>query len=75
MKNRTKKRKEGFLTPLATPIKKDPTKPIWKHTNEKTVGTAVKQDLSPDLHTLEYAIWGVLENTTNANSHPYTGLF
>ena len=31
--------------------------------------TAIKQDLSPNLNPLDYAIWGVLENNTNATSH------
>ena len=57
-------------------IKKDPTMLIRKHANElkvkKTVRTAIKQDLSPDLNPPDYAIWGVLEkNKTNVNSHPY----
>ena len=39
-------------------IKKDPTTSIRKHANElkvheKTVRTAIKQDLSPDLQTIE----------------------
>ena len=56
-------------------IKKDPTMLILKHTNEskvheKTVRTAIKKDLSPDLNPLDYAIWCVLENKTNATSHP-----
>ena len=42
-----------------------------KHANElkaheKTVRTAIKQDLKPDLNTIDYVIWGVLENKTNA---------
>ena len=40
---------------------------------EKTVKTANKQDLSPDLYLLDYAIWGILENKTNATSHPNIG--
>ena len=72
-----KKRKEGFLNGLATSIK-DPTTSIRKHANElivheKTVRTAIKQDLSPDLNLLDYTIWGVLENKTNATSHPNIG--
>ena len=56
-----KKRKEGFLTALVTVIKKDPTTSIKKHANElkiheKTVSTAIKQDSSPDLSPLDYAI-------------------
>ena len=51
------KKQEGFLTALASPIKKDPTLSIRKHANElkiheKTVWTAIKQDLSPDLKLL-----------------------
>ena len=60
-------------------IKKDPTTLIKKHANElkvleKTVRAAIKQDLSPDLNSLDYAIWGVLDNKTNATSHPNFGL-
>ena len=62
-----KKRKEGFLTALTTAIKKDPTTSIRKH--EKTARTAIKQDLNPDLHLIDYAIWHVLKNKTNATSH------
>ena len=45
-----KERKKGFLTDLATVIKKDPTTLIRKHTNElkineKTLKRAIKQDL------------------------------
>ena len=73
-----KKWKEGFLTALTTAIKKDPTTPIRKHTNElkvyeKTVRTTIEQDLSPDLNLLDYAIWGFLENKTNATSYPNIG--
>ena len=28
--------------------------------------TAIKQDLDPDLNPIDYAIWGVLVNKTNA---------
>ena len=64
-----KKRKEGFLTALATVIKKkDPTTSIRKHANElkvheKTIRTAIKQDLSPDRNPLDYAIWGIFKKT------------
>ena len=56
-------------------VKKDSTTSIRKHTNElkvhkKTVRTAIKQDSSPDLNPLDYAVWNVLENKTNATSHP-----
>ena len=52
---------------------------IRKHANElkvhkKTLRTAIKQDLSPGLNSLHYTIWGVLENKTNATSHPNIGL-
>ena len=74
-----KKRKEGFLTDLAMAIKKDPTTSIKKHHNEfkvheKTVWTAIKQDLSLDLNPFDYAIWGLLENKTNTTSHSNIGL-
>ena len=56
-------------------IKKDPTMSIRKLTNElkvhkKTVRIAIKQDLSPDINPLDYAIWDILENKINAASHP-----
>ena len=59
-------------------IKKDPTTSMRKHINElkvhkKTVRTAIKQDLSPDFNPLDYAIC-ILENKTNATSHPDIGL-
>ena len=41
---------------------------------EKTVRTAIKQDLSPGFKPLDYAVWVVLENKTNAISHPNIGL-
>ena len=58
-------------------IKKKPTISIRKPTNEskvheKIVMTAIKQNLSPDLNPLDYAIWGILENK-NATSHPNIG--
>ena len=73
VEDRTKKWKEVFLTALATLIKKDPTTSIRKHANElkvhdKTVRTAIKQDLSPDLDPLDYALWVVLENKSNATT-------
>ena len=51
---------------------------IRKHANEskvhkKTVKTAIKQDLSPDLNPLDYGIWVILENKTNVNSHSNIG--
>ena len=36
--------------------------------------TAIKQDLSSDLNPFDCAIWGVLENKTNAISHSNIGL-
>ena len=73
-----KKQKEGFLTALPTAFK-DPTTSIRKKAHElkvlkKTVRTAIKQDLSPDLNPLDYATWGILENKTNATSYPNIGL-
>ena len=61
-------------------IKKDPTKSIRKHANElkvheKTVRTAIKQDLSRDLNPFDCTIWGILENKTNATSHSNIGSF
>ena len=41
--------------------------------HKKTVKTADKQDLSPDLNPFDYIIWGVLENQTNITSHPNIG--
>ena len=57
---------------LATAIKKDPTTSIRKHANElkvheKTVRTTIKQDWSPDLILLDYALLGILENKTKYN--------
>ena len=78
MKSRelNKKRKEGFLTALDTA--RVPTTSIGKHANElkvyeKTVRTVIKQDLSRDFNPLDYAMWGVLENKSNATSHPDIG--
>ena len=60
-----KKEWKGFLTTL-TAVIKDSTTSIRNQANElkvhkKTVGTAIKQDLSPDRIPLDYAIRGVLE--------------
>ena len=67
------KQNEGLFTALAMPIKKNPTTSIRKYANElkvheKTVRTAIKQDLSQNL--LDYVIWDVLKNEINATSHP-----
>ena len=72
------KNQKDFLTALAMPIKKDPTTSIRKHANElkdheKKMRIAIKQDLSPDLNPLDYAIRGVLEYKTNPTSHPNIG--
>ena len=40
---------------------------------EKTLRRAIKQNKSQDLNPLNYVIWGVLENKTNATSHPNIG--
>ena len=50
-----KKQKKFFFTAMAMAIKKDPTTSIRKHANElkvheKTVKTAIEQDLSTDLN-------------------------
>ena len=37
--------------------------------------TAIKHDLNPDHNLLNYAIWSVLENKTNATSHPNIDVF
>ena len=47
------------------------TKP-WKISN--IIGISLGPPSSPDLNPLDYAIWGVLENKTNATSHPNIGL-
>ena len=69
-----KKRKEDLLTAPATAMKKDPTTSIRKLANElkvhkKTVSTAIKQDLSPDLNSFDYAIWA-LKKTKNKCNFP-----
>ena len=33
----------------------------------------MKQDLSPDINPFDYAMWGILENKTNATSHQNIG--
>ena len=68
-----KNQKEGFLTALTMVIKKDLTTSIKKHANklkvdDKTVWTAIKQDLSLD--PLDYAVWVFFRN---AISHPNIG--
>ena len=71
-----KKGKEAFLTALTKSMKKDLTKSIGYYElgiHQKTVKTALKQDLSLDHHSLDYALWGILENKTNATSHPNIG--
>ena len=75
MEDWTLNEKKAFLTILNVAIKKDTTMSIRKHANElkvheKTVRTEIKQDIRLDLKLLDYAIWGVLENITNATSHP-----
>ena len=59
------KNEKKALTALAAVIKKDLTAAIRKRDNElkvyeKTLKTAIKQDLSPDLIVYDYAIWVVL---------------
>ena len=77
-KKKKKRGKEGFLNALVTSIMKNPITPIRKHANElkdheKTVRTAIKQNLSLDLYPLDYAIWGILEQKTNVTSYPNIG--
>ena len=77
MEDGTKKRKQGFSTALTFVVKKDPKTSIKKHASElkvhkKTVRTAIKQDLNPQLNPIDTSIWGVLENN-NATSHSNTG--
>ena len=43
----------------------------WKSTRK--LRTRIKKDVNPNLNPLNYAIWGVLENKTNATSHPNIG--
>ena len=40
----------------------------------KSWSIVIKHDLSPDLNSHDYNIWGILENKTNATSHPNIGL-
>ena len=56
-------------------FKKGLTTSIRKHANKlkvhkKTVRTVIKQDLSSDFNPPDYAMWSILENKTNATSHP-----
>ena len=37
------------------------------------IGVSLWPPSSPDLNPLDYAIWGVLENKTNATSNPNIG--
>ena len=37
------------------------------------IGVSLWSPSSPDYNTLNYAVWGVLENKTNATSHPNNG--
>ena len=74
-----KKTKEGFLTAIATVIKKDPTTRIRKNATElkvydKTVRTAIKWDLRPNPNPIVYAMCGVTESQTGATSHLNIGL-
>ena len=50
--------------------KKDPTASIRKHTNElKVHEKTVRIVFKWDLNSLDYAIWGILENKTNPTTH------
>ena len=78
LKKKKKKKKRRLLIILATVINKDLKTSIRKHANElrvyeKTVRASTKQDLIPNFNSLDYAIWGILENKTKKNkknSHP-----
>ena len=64
VEQKKKKRKRGLLIALATVIKKNLTTSIRKHANvlkvqEKTVRTAIKQDLSSDCNPLDHSIGGI----------------
>ena len=59
------------------PKRMTPTTSIRKQANElkfneKTMRAKIK-DSNPDLTPFDYAILGVLENKTNATSHPNIG--
>ena len=41
--------------------------------NEKSVRTAIKEDLGLGRNPLDYAVWGVLENKANTISHQNIG--
>ena len=63
------KKRKGFLSALSMAIKKDATMSIRKHANElkvyeKIVKRVMKQDISPDLNSLDNAMWGVILNKT-----------
>ena len=40
---------------------------------KKITGDSLWPPLSPDHNPLDYTIWGILENKTNATSHPNIG--
>ena len=46
-----------------------------KKKKSKIIGVSLWPPLSPDLNPLDYAIWRVLENKTNATSHLNIGSF
>ena len=59
--------------------KKDPKMLIRKLANDlkvhkKTMKATIKQDLSPKIYSLDDAMWGNLENKTNATSDRNIGL-
>ena len=41
--------------------------------HEKNVRTATKLDLRPDVNPLDYAVWGIFGNKTNATFQPNIG--
>ena len=41
--------------------------------NSKITGVSLWPPSSPDLKSLDYAVWGILENKTNPTSYPNIG--
>ena len=42
--------------------------------SSEIIGVSLWPPLSPELNLLDYAIWDILENETNATFHPHIGL-
>ena len=64
MSEQEKKRQRNYYLLNA----KTKTKKIYK-----IIGVSFGHPSSSNLNTLDYATWGVLENKTNATSHPNSG--